>query len=302
MRYAIVVHGGAGGTSPEAEQGCRRAAQAGAKALRGGGSSLDAAVAAVQWMEDSGRFNAGAGAVLRLDGATIETDAAVATSAGLQGVVGAVRDVRNPVLLARAVAQETPHFMLTGEGASALAKALGLAPHPGPSARALERYRALREAIARGDASLLGAGWSEPMAAKLMGLLGGDEGQVPHEGDTVGAVALDSAGMFAVASSTGGARAMLLGRIGDVPFRRCGYQVGVLGGVAATGIGEEIMRREGAGKVYQLLEMGLVPQAACEAVVKLFPVNVSVGFIALTGDGVGVAANCPMATHAIVKG
>ena len=94
---------------------------------------------------------------------------------------------------------------------------------------------------------------------------------------------------------------MLAGRVGDVPVRRCGFQIGASGGVLATGMGEEIIRREGAGRVYELLETGADPQHACAEVAALFPENITVGFVALTNRASGVGANCPMASHSITE-
>ena len=119
MEPIVVVHGGT--NSPvEWADGCQAAADAAYAVLRAGGSALDAAVAAVKVMEDDGRFNAGVGSFLRLDGETIETDAGVMDSAGRIGAVAALRGYRHPVDAARAV-MDTPHVLLAGEGAGRLA-------------------------------------------------------------------------------------------------------------------------------------------------------------------------------------
>lgn len=300
--HGIVVHSGAGGTSSAAERGCRRAAETGMEILRQGRSALDAVVAAVKWMEDSGTFNAGVGSILRIDGQTIQMDAVVATSSNLQGAVGAVHGVKNPILLAKGVT-ETPHLLLTGEGAVAFARQLGLEEHPGPTIRVQRRYESLRQAIQEGRLEAVAPGWTSEALERCWGSLDGALLPVPHcaHCDTVGAVALDTEGVFALAGSTGGSSLMLPGRVGDVPVRRCGYQIGPLGGVLATGIGEEIIRQEGSGRVYQFLEMALPAQRACEQAVLLFPENIQVGFIALTREAVGIAANCPMASHSITE-
>lgn len=270
----IVVHGGAGGTSLRAERGVSQAAKAGMNLLREGKSSLDAVVAAVQDMENSGIFNAGVGSDLREDGITIEMDAVVATSEGLQGAVMAVRNVKNPVLLALAVAQKTPHIQLAGPGAEQFAREIGLPEHPGATNRAKRRF------------------W------KLTAPSGGKAISAPH--DTVGAIALDSVGVIALAGSTGGSGLMHIGRVGDVPIPGAGFRIGDRGGVLATGKGEKIIRRQGSALVYQLLQE-FTPQQACNKVVDSFPKDIQVGFIALTQKGgVGKAANCPMAVCSLV--
>jgi len=309
---AIVVHGGAGGTSRVAQKrGCVTAAEIGMKILRRGGSALEAVVATVRWMEDSGVFNAGVGSVLRFDGQSIQMDAVVAVFDGsgvTQGAVEIVEDVRNPVLLAVEV-MKTPHVKLGGDGAVQFARRLGLPGHPGPSPLALARHERLRRLIEREGIATAAPGWSPEALARLFDwdaqAENGDGGEtiasVAEGCDTVGAVALDTVGRFALAASTGGMSVMLRGRIGDVPVRGAGFQIGSFGGVLATGIGEEIIRLEGSNKVSQLIQLGLHPQRACEQAVQLFDPTIPVGFIALTKDGVGIASNRDMPSHSIVE-
>lgn len=303
---AIVVHGGAGRTSSVAERGCVRAAELGMEILQQGGSALDAVVAAVVWMENSGKYNAGIGSVVRFDGTTIQMDAVVATSDGLQGAVEAVEDVKNPVLLAVEVLR-TPHMTLAGHGATDFARRVGLSAHPGPSRLALQRHQRLLNAIARGEINIAAPGWTPEALAEFLGEQeqNGD-GAFPlpvQDCDTVGAIALDTEGKFAVAASTGGMSIMLRGRVGDVPERGAGFQVGPFGGALATGIGEEIKRQRGSDKVYQLIQvgLGLHPQQACEQIVGLFDPSIPVGFIALTTKGVGIASNRRMPSYSIVE-
>ena len=187
---AIAVHGGAG-VVPAAEltpqldaafrTGLGAALRAGYAVLEAGGSSLDAVTAAVVVLEEDPLFNAGRGAVLCADGGH-ELDAAIMDGADLRaGAVAGLRRVRNPVLLARHLLERSPHVMLAGPGADALAAAEGIECVPNDwftteRRRAeLERHRA---GLARvGDEASLG---------------------------TVGAVALDGRGHLAAATSTGG--------------------------------------------------------------------------------------------------
>lgn len=300
----IVVHGGAGSTSSAAERGCRRATEVGMEILRKGGHALDAVLAAVEWMENSGKYNAGIGSIVRFDGTTIQMDAVVATSDGLQGAVEAVEDVRNPVLLAAEVLK-TPHMTLAGQGATDFARRLGLSPHPGPNTLAIQRHQRLLKAIERGEINIAAPGWTPEALADLLGEQeknGDGVSSVPTQDcDTVGAVALDTEGKFAVAASTGGMSIMLRGRVGDVPDRGAGFQIGPLGGALATGIGEEIKRQRGSDKVYQLIQVGLHPQQACEQIVGLFDPSIPIGFIALTKEGIGIASNRKMPSHSIVE-
>jgi len=290
--HAAIVHGGAGGTSPSAEKGCCLAQDVGIKILQEGGEALKAAVAVVRHMEDSGVFNAGVGSILRIDGETIQMDAAVATSGGLEGTLSAVSGVKNPVILAYRMIQQTSYVAFAGRDAEALARNLGLEAHPGPTRRTLGRYRKMMREINAGR--LIAPGWILGDDQDDPPTLGSGDGALSLTGfgcDTVGAVTLDETGTFAVAASTGGSGVMDPGRVGDVPRRGAGFQVGVHGGVLATGIGEEIIRQEGSQKVYELLEAGEHPQEACKAVASLFPPHIPVGFVALTKEAIGIATN-----------
>jgi len=291
MDPIVVVHGGT--RSPEEwSDGCLVAAERGAAVLADGGSALDAVVAAVVSLEDDGRFNAGCGSFLRLDGKTIETDAGLMDSDGRIGAVAAMRGVKNPVLAARAV-MDTPHLLLAGEGASRFAEARGLeAVRDLPTRAAVARHervlRILRERTSKRPAwrdADLEAIWNFP-------------GDLPEElrpEDTVGAVARDARGMFAAANSTGGAVPMMLGRVGDSPLPGAGFWAGPAGAAATTGIGEEIVRRLAAERVYAAIARGSSPESALDEVVATFPEVFSFGAVAVSADGHGVGANRTMA-------
>src|SRR4051812_27366911 len=186
-RLALVVHGGAG-NSKDNEDGCVAAARRGFERLRAGGDALTAAVEAVVQMEDDERFNAGAGSIVRDDGKTIETDASVMDSQGRLGAVCALQRVKNPVLVAQKVV-DTAHWMLAGAGAQEFARAKGFSDY---------------------DLSIR----QKPRMTKAPAC------------DTVGAVALDAHGNFAVASSTGGSAPAMRGRVGDTPIPGCGFWAG----------------------------------------------------------------------------
>jgi len=268
MRRAIIMptpiaHGGAGGRPPASDRGARRSAilaavQRGADILRGGGSALDAVVATVVVLENDPLFNAGYGSVLTVAG-RVEMDAAVMTatrarrdnrgsavgdnadgarvaltSAARQragaaevrlGGVVLVSRVRNPIELARAVMERTPHLLMGAGGAERLARQFGLRmcrPADLVSQRARERWLASR---------------GEPTGHLAHA---GDGAPVSH--GTVGAVAIDSHGDIAAATSTGGVSGKLPGRIGDSAIVGAGLFAGARGAASATGEGEAIMR------------------------------------------------------------
>jgi beta-aspartyl-peptidase (threonine type) len=256
---ALIAHGGAGGRGPAAERPERRrgmlaAVAAGAAILRIGGSALDAVVATVRALEDHPLFNAGVGSLLTVDG-TVEMDASVmvalpppptprrgaisaaalARGAALgprpratlyAGAVAGISRVRNPILLARAVMELTPHVLMAGAGAERLARRAGIArcrPEELITQRARERWRAAlaRRAEAAGSAA--------------------EDGGYGSFG-TVGAVALDADGGLAAATSTGGVSGKLSGRVGDSAIVGAGTFAEALGAASATGQGEAIMK------------------------------------------------------------
>jgi len=215
---AVLVHGGAGRIEPgeraERVRGVARARDAAWAVLEAGGSALEAAVRAVELLEDDPLFNAGTGSALNRDG-FVEMDAAVMDGEGRAfGAVAAVRDVKNPVRLALEV-MRSEHVLLAGEGASRFARERGIPSHD-PRAlvtpRQLERWsRARREAAG-------------------------------EQSGTVGAVVYDGRGV-AAATSTGGILDQRVGRVGDTPLPGAGtYAEAGLGAASVTGHGEYFAR------------------------------------------------------------
>ena len=230
--------------------GLRTATAAGWDVLAAGGKALDAVQAAAIALEDDPLFNAGRGAVLNEHG-EVEHDAAIMCGrTAAVGGVAAVRGVRNPIALARAVMDETPHVLLTGAGAEALADRAGLE-------RVDPRWHVTKKR----------------------------EGQWQAAGDTIGAVAVDGDGHLAAATSTGGILGKLAGRIGDSPLPGAGiYAADDACAVSASGHGEAIMRAVAAHEVASALRHGGRPLA--DAVrAALARVDGSAGLIAVGPDG-----------------
>lgn len=273
--HAIAIHGGAGTLSsaqltPESDRayraGLERAVRAGFEVLDKGGSSLDAVTVAVQALEDDPLFNAGRGAVLSADG-THELDASIMDGRNLAaGAVTGVRTVRNPIVLARLVMERSPHVMLAGEGAEDFAREQGLEPVPNNHFTTERRQRELE---------LLLEGKKAAGREALMG--------------TVGAVALDSHGNVAAATSTGGMTGKKWGRIGDSPVIGAGtYAANDCCAVSATGHGEFFLRAIVAHEIAALMRYrGLdIVQAADEVVMQqLVRMGGSGGVIAVGRDG-----------------
>jgi L-asparaginase / beta-aspartyl-peptidase len=289
-QVAIVAHGGAG-AQKSFEDGCELAARTGLDRLRHGSPALDAAVEAVVMLENDERFNAGNGSVLGLDGATIEMDAGVMDSQGRLGAVAALREVRNPVRVARQVC-DTPHHLLCGEGALRFARQMGHGHYKHISTRAHTQHEELIRKMMRGE-------WALPWVDNaLFARFWNYERVAPPRMraacDTVGVVCRDGEGHFAVAGSTGGSAPALLGRVGDTPIVGSGFYAGPAGAVAATGIGEHIIRHLLAHTVYQWLAEGMALERALRRGIELFPTEVDVGLIAITRSEAGCDSNRDM--------
>jgi len=260
--FAIAIHAGAGTMNKEEmskllEAQIRgallEAVQAGHHVLRLGGSSLDAVEAAVTILEDSPHFNAGRGAVFNADGKN-ELDASIMDGSNLQaGAVAGVHNIRNPILLARKVMTNSPHVMLMGEGAVSFAREQGLEFADDDYFFTQHRWDQLQKAKAENDDT----------SASITG-------QYPDRWmSTVGAVALDSAGNLAAATSTGGMTNKRFGRVGDSPIIGAGtYADNRSCAVSATGHGEYFIRATVARDICARVQyQGISMQEAADAVV-----------------------------------
>ncbi|HEY6985715.1 MAG TPA: isoaspartyl peptidase/L-asparaginase [Rhodanobacteraceae bacterium] len=274
----LVIHGGAGvirkDLTPEKEKLVRAdletALASGYAVLKNGGSSLDAVVRSIVVLEDSPRFNAGKGAVFTHDGRN-ELDAAIMDGATLRaGAIAAVHRVKNPVLLARAVMEKSPHVMMIGDGAEEFAKSVGIELVDPSYFRTDQRWNELQEAL-------------KAERAKQASMPGRDI----HYG-TVGAVALDAEGHLAAATSTGGITNKLWGRVGDSPIIGAGTYANARCAVSATGWGEFYIRAAAAHDICARVEDAGKPiaEAAREVVMEVVPkLGGDGGVIALDADG-----------------
>ena len=274
-RCALVIHGGAGTISPEQitpeierdlRAGLQRSLEAGHGILKNGGSSLDAVVAAVRVLEDDPLFNAGRGAVFTSAG-THEMDAAVMDGGTLKaGAVGGTRSVKNPILLARAIMETSPHVILAGQGAEDFARKLGLEVVEQKYFYTERRWRAL-ERVRRSR--------TEPLS------------DADRHG-TVGAVALDQSGNLAAATSTGGNTNKWPGRIGDTPVIGAGtYANNKTCAVSATGDGEFFIRAVAGYDLSALMEYGgmNLGEAARAVIDKVGALGGTGGLIAIDREG-----------------
>jgi beta-aspartyl-peptidase (threonine type) len=288
---AVVVHGGAG-TPPDRDPepyfaGCRAAAEAGIRVLLQGGSALDAAQAAAVVLEDDPSFNAATGACLTAHG-DVELDASCMDGTALRaGGIACVKTIKNPILVARRVCDDTPHVLLCGPGAEAFARECGFPEYP----NALLVTKGQR------------ARWEELHA--LAQRLGGDAVRAGKIG-TIGAVAVDAKGHVAACTSTGGTPYKRPGRVGDTPIIGAGtYADDAEAGASSTGLGEAILKVQLARAACARVRDGLSPRrAAAEAVGLLRERAHGDGGIIVAGpDGrLGWAYNTPRMARAVARG
>ena len=285
MKRVVIVHGGAWRIPKNQEKSClkgvERAAQLAMNSLLNSNSALDAVEVAVRCMEDNPAFDAGFGSVLNSEG-EIELDAAIMDGKTLKaGAVAAVKNVKNPVSLARKVMENSGHVFLVGEGANKFAALQGFENFHGLIVkRELNRWKKLHKE------------YRETM-------------KFSDENGTVGAVALDAYGNVAAATSTGGTPFKLPGRVGDSCLIGCGlYADNKVGGVSATGYGESIIKVTLSRVICELLEKGLTAQKAAEQGVKTLEkkINGRGGVIVLDKKAnVGVFYNTPKMATAYMK-
>lgn len=283
-KTAIIVHGGAGAWKLDSERlqegivACQEAARAGQKVLLAGGSALDAVETAVHVLEDCPALDAGRGSYLNAAG-EIEMDALIMDGRSLDlGAIAAVKGIRYPISLARRVMTDSEHAFLVGAGAEAFADHIGF-PRCHVTdllvGEELEQYHALQH---RDDYETVEV-FTEPGAM----------------GDTVGAVALDADGNLAAATSTGGTRKKLPGRVGDSPLVGSGgYADNETAAVSATGYGEAIMKVMLSRQAADYVAAGKTVQTACEAAIEVLARRVDGvgGLIAVDRNGeVGFAFN-----------
>ena len=251
----LVIHGGAGveraQMTPQIEAAARAALElalrTGYAQLKAGKPALDGVTAAITVLEDDPLFNAGKGAVFTHDGKN-ELDASIMDGSTLAaGAVAGVHRVRNPILLARAVMEHSPHVMMVGEGAEKFAAEQDIKLVVPAYFRTEKRWQDLQKAL-KEDAA------GEKLGARLAAL--------KHFG-TVGALARDSEGRLAAATSTGGMTDKRYGRVGDSPIIGAGTYANTACAVSGTGWGEFYLRVSATREI--CLRMALLNESAQQA-------------------------------------
>jgi len=287
----LLVHGGAWAIPDDVvanhENGVRNAMRAGWSVLERGGTALEAVEVAVVVMEEDDTFDAGRGSFLTRDG-RVQMDALIMDGKTLRaGGVGCVEHVRSAITLSRKILSESPHVYFVGEGAERFAAEHGMELIDNRELvieREVERLKAAQIKAKAGEPDTTFAG--------------------PEFGcDTVGAVALDSDGNIAAATSTGGTLNKAPGRVGDSSLIGCGcYADNESAAVSCTGWGEPIMKLVLAKWTADHCSSGTpAAQAVKDAIGKLEQrLNGHGGMILLNAQGDwGIAHNTPRMAWAV---
>jgi L-asparaginase / beta-aspartyl-peptidase len=245
-------------------------------------------------LEDNPIFNAGTGGVLNFDG-FVELDACVMESERARaGAVAALTRVKNPILVARKVMEETDHVMLAGEGALRFARAMGFGDHdPVTPARRADWETKRRELAQQG---------TDGKGLRVREFL---RRHPEYAGGTVGAAAVDAKGVLAAATSTGGVTLKLVGRVGDSPIPGAGNYASSHVAASATGTGEFVLRSLATRAISERVEQGASLASAMSAVMEGLKrdYDADVGIIAVDRHGQPVAQHLtPAMPHAFFTG
>ncbi len=286
----LIVHGGAGKVEnfKKRQKIIAKTCELGDEILKNNGSALDAVECAVVELEDSPWFNAGAGATLSIEG-EVELDAAIMSDDLQIGAVACIKEVKNPILVARKVMEETDHIILSGEGAVRFARSMGF-PKYNPVTQRRKR--------------MLEKGIKKLKDGKPIEYLPGLKKFITNElkYGTVGACAIDKEGRLASATSTGGMFMHLPGRIGDTPIIGAGTYACDSGAVSCTGHGECIIKLCLAKTVCDAMK-SMKAQEAINLALKLAnQYNCKCGLIGIDKKGnVGFGFNTPQMLWAYIR-
>ncbi|TFG29922.1 peptidase T [Candidatus Thorarchaeota archaeon] len=269
----IIVHGGAGNWKddriPIGMEFVEKAAAVGHAVLVSGGSSLDAAEACTIFMESCGELNCGRGSYPNEDG-VLELDAMIIDGKNLDfGSVAAVKDIENPISLARYIMEKTKYKFFAGINAKRLYD------------------------------EMIASGYREE---KELGIV---RPSFTPDVDTVGCIAIDAEGNIAATSSTGGIKNKTAGRIGDSPVMGSGAYANDMCGASATGWGEHIMRVVLSRMTVLYVEEGADPMTAARKGMKMFEEKTGseAGIIVADKTGVfGYATNAKAMPIAVIQG
>lgn len=289
-KCAIIVHGGAWDIPDSVikahKNGCQEAVKTGWKILSNGGPALDAVTETVRHLEDDPTFDAGTGAFLNKNG-QVELDASIMDGTNLEaGAVAALRNFKNPILIARKIMEETEHVLLVGKGAEQFALSFSFKSCNTEEllvGRELERFKQLLQ--------------KKDFQTKTV--------FEKHPRGTVGAVAYDQYGHLAAATSTGGTPQKMAGRVGDTPIIGAGtFADNSLGAVSTTGWGESIIKVLLAKTACDFIPACQTAFQASQNAINVLKVKVGGkgGLVMITNKGdIGYSFNTPRMAFAFMQ-
>ena len=302
-KVVLVIHGGAGtilkeNMSPEKEKAYRlalqEALQNGYKVIKNGGESEDAVIEAIKVMENSPLFNAGKGAVFTHEGKN-EMDASIMKGKTMQaGAVAGVTTIKNPILAAKAVMNNSDHVMMAGKGAEEFAVKQGLEIVDPSYFRTEDRWNSLQKVLEKDKEKMELDHDAKTQAYVPFNF-------VDEKFGTVGAVALDAKGNITAGTSTGGMTNKRYGRVGDSPIIGAGTYANNEVGVSCTGWGEYFIKAIAAYDVAALMKYKQVSsqEAGKEVIKKIGEMGGDGGMIVLDKNG---QASFPFNTAGMYRG
>jgi beta-aspartyl-peptidase (threonine type) len=276
IKWAVAVHGGAGSAEWEHmdkrsadayRAGLAHALAAAVAKLQAGAPAIDAVESAIVVLEDDPLFNAGHGSAFTAEGKN-EMDASIMDGSTLAaGAVAGVQSAKNPISLARAVMEHTPHVMLIGAGADALAGRVGLPRMPPAYFFTDSRWQEFVGVMKQSGRPVP----PRPVGVPRSSIVPPSDSSIAfsHRYGTVGAVARDSRGNIAAGTSTGGMQGKMPGRVGDSPIIGAAtYAANQSCAVSSTGVGEYFIRLALAKEICALVEYrnASIQQAADRAI------------------------------------
>lgn len=255
------------------------------RVLRNGGRAIDAVEAGVKIPEaDPECTSVGIGGMPDRDG-KVTLDACIMDENGNCGSVSFLQHIKHPISVARKIMDETPHVMLSGEGALNFALTNGFEKENLLTEKAERKWRE----------------WKKESKYKPIINI--------ENHDTIGLLALDQKGNISGACTTSGLSWKMHGRVGDSPVIGAGMFVdNEVGGCCATGVGEAVLKTLGSFLIVELMRQGATPQEACEEgiariIKKQNYQNMQIGYIAINKKGEhGAYAVHPWFNYALYQG
>ncbi|WP_312923667.1 isoaspartyl peptidase/L-asparaginase family protein [Empedobacter brevis] len=302
-KIVLVIHGGAGtilkkNMTSEKEKAYRDALTVsltkGYEVIQRGGESENAVIEAIKVMEDSPLFNAGKGAVFTHEGKN-ELDASLMIGHTMQaGAVAGVTTIKNPILAAKAVLQNSAHVMMIGKGAEEFAEKQGLEIVAPSYFKTEERWKSLQKVLEKDKEKTELDHDTKTQAYVPFNF-------VDEKFGTVGAVALDYQGHISAGTSTGGMTNKRFGRVGDSPIIGAGTYANKEVGVSSTGWGEYFIKAVAAYDVAALMNYKNLSskQAGEEVIKKIGQLGGDGGMIILDKNG---QASFPFNTAGMYRG